>query len=253
MNDDNNNFIGKGLLIAFCAFFIIWCFLFVHGFAYDLKLYGYDFNGFDSNADGIFTEFIKNDLDLNKYTERENFNVLKDKLIKAGYSESYINQFKIIDSPTPTPYVKSEEEIKEEVKKEIEEENNKREQLKSEIIEELNKTELDTDNGASDSIVSDENMEIRSISDSSGHNLDDIYDLLSDIYNGQYSLNESITDLNDSVSSIKNANDLENESPLEKPIENYNVKETVLLIIALVLVLGGIGFFIFKFTPTFRG
>lgn len=247
-NDNNNGFIFKGLIVGFIALFLAWCLFYVRGFAYNLTLYDYNFNGFDSNADYIFTDFIKNDLDLVKYTERENFNVLKDKLIKGGYSEDYINQFKIVPTPSPTPYVMSDEERTQKIKDEIIDEINTKNQLKSEILE-----ELQTDNGATDSIVSDQNMEIRTTETSTGHNLDDIYDLLTDIYNSQYSINENLTNLDDKVSDIQYYKSVEQESPIEKPIEEYNTKETLLLVIGLFLLLGGIGFFIFKFTPTFRG
>ena len=61
MEDNNNNFIFKGLIIGFLAFVFAWCLFFVRGFAYDLQLANYNFNGFDSNADDIFIDFVKND------------------------------------------------------------------------------------------------------------------------------------------------------------------------------------------------
>lgn len=247
-NNDKNNFIFKGILIAVFVFCVAWILFYVKGFAYDLTLCDYNFNGFDSNADQIFNDFITNELDLYNHTEKENLNMLIKKLKNSGYTDEYINQFKIKPSPSPTPYQISEEEKRENIKNEILNEINTKNEIKEEILK-----ELDTDNGATDSIVSDENMEIRSIDNSTIHNLDDVYDLLSDIYNSQYDTNNSIDLLRSDLANLKNSyTEIEYTSALEKPIEDYSVKETILLIIALLLLLGGIGFLIFKFTPVFR-
>ena len=255
-NDKKNDFLFKSIIIGFVAFALAWVFFCVKGFAYDLSLSDYDFNGFDSNADSIFIDFISNDLDLYNHTEKENLQMLIKKLKNSGYTDDYINQFKIKPSPSPTPYQESEEVKRENLKNEILNEINTKNEIKNEVLKELNDDSgksLGTDNGATDCIVSDENMNVRSLENTSGHNLDDIYDLLSDIYNSQYSMSDSISDMNTSIEHLsENYTEIEYTSALEKPIESYSVKETILLIIALLLVFGGIGFMIFKFVPTFH-
>lgn len=226
MNDENKYPIFKYIFISVLAFIIGWVFFSVRGFAYDLELGNYDFNGFDTNADFIFYDFIENDMDVYNNTEYENLNLLIQKLKENGYTDDYIQQYRIkVQTTVNEGYVPGAELVSD----------------PSSIIE------LTEENGATDAIVSDLFMENETTE--STYTIDDIYDLLSNIDTSIYNLNTNITDLSADVSALKDSNDIVNESPLTKEIEDFNTIEVIGLIIIFAILGGTVVFFCIKFTP----
>lgn len=98
-NNDDRYPIFLLVAIALIGLFFGWCFFYVKGFAYDLEVGNYDFNGFDSNADPTFEDFMNNAYQsLVSQGAPEDYiaNVLITYFLKpAGYSEEYIEQFRI--------------------------------------------------------------------------------------------------------------------------------------------------------------
>lgn len=225
--------IGKFILFAFISAFIAWCFFWVKGFAYDLEIGNYDFNGFDANADTIFIEWLESNSDYD-YRDTENLiNILK----VNGYTEEYINQFKI---KAQTTY------------NEVGSITGSENPLDGSSEPDM----LTTENGATDAIVSDENMQGITLDKQndlfgSGSTTDDfsetdtveIIELLTDI-------NTSISDLDDKISDIQYYKSVELESPIGKPIEEYTTVEFILLVILGFLIGGVVVFFCIKFVPS---
>lgn len=234
MNDEKYP-IWKFIALAFLGAFFAWCFFFVKGFAYDLELGNYDFNGFDENANFIFEDFLNNDIDVYNNTEYENLTLLKNKLIENGYTEDYINQFRIKvqttvnESYAPGPEYDSDP---------------------SSI------TELTEENGATDAIIRETNTEIP---ESIQENLytsqenplvsDDtqaILDILEDLSDQIATLNR-LTAENQAYYLADREEDT--ATVFEKEINNFTVMETIGLIIVFTLLGGGVVWFIFKFSP----
>ena len=138
MNDEKYP-IWKFILLAFLGAFFGWCFFFVKGFAYDLELGNYDFNGFDENADFIFEDFLDNDIDVYNNTEYENLSLLKNKLKENGYTDDYINQFRIKVQTTVNESYAPGPEL---------------------VSDPSSITELTEENGATDAIIREANEEI---------------------------------------------------------------------------------------------
>lgn len=234
MNDEKYPF-WKFFLLAFLGAFVAWCFFFVKGFAYDLELGNYDFNGFDENADFIFEDFIENDMNVYNNTEYENLVLLKSKLIENGYTDDYINQFRIKVQTTVNESYATGPELDSDP---------------SSI------TELTEENGATDAIIRETNEEIPAdIQEnfySSQENTfvsDDtqaILDLLEDMSDQLATLNR-LTSENQAYYLADREEDT--QSIYDKEINDFTVMETIGLIIIFALLGGGVVWFVFKFSP----
>lgn len=234
MNDEKYP-IWKFIALAFLGAFFAWCFFFVKGFAYDLELGNYDFNGFDENADFIFEDFLDNDIDVYNNSEYENLTLLKNKLIENGYTDDYINQFRIKvqttvnESYAPGPELDSDP---------------------SSI------TELTEENGATDAIIREINAEIpESIQENLytsqentlvSDDIQAILDILEDLSDQIATLNR-LTAENQAYYLADREED--KATVFEKEINNFTVMETIGLIIVFTLLGGGVVWFIFKFSP----
>lgn len=224
--------LGKLILVAVIGFISAFLFFSIRGFAYDLELGNYDFNGFDDNADFIFDDFIENDMDVYNNTEYENLNLLIQKLKDNGYTDEYIQQYRIKVQTTVNENFESRSSVHE----------------RSEGADLPDREiELTEENGATDAIVSDLFMENETTENT--YTINDIYDLLSNIDTSIYNLNSNITDLSADVSALKDSSDIVNESPLTKEIENFNTVEVIGLIILFAILGGTVVFFCIKFTP----
>lgn len=242
MNDDNRYPITKYILVSVLAFVVAWFFFFVRGFAYDLEIDNYDFNGFDSNADSIFEDFIQNDADFYTYSDSHNLNLLLQKLKENGYTQEYIDQFRIKVQTTQNDVSSVP-----------------REQSESEM--------LTTENGATDAIVSDENMtgisddlqnDLFSDSETENENIttnEDITTLLSDIISNQEEMSTQLSTLNrlteENQAYYLKFRGEDTKSVFDKQIENFTVTETIGLILVAVCLIGGVVFLCYHFVPTF--
>lgn len=234
MNDEKYP-IWKFIALAFLGAFFAWCFFFVKGFAYDLELGNYDFNGFDENADFIFEDFLDNDIDVYNNSEYENLTLLKNKLIENGYTDEYINQFRIKVQTTINENYASGSELDSDP---------------SSIIE------LTEENGATDAIIRETNTEIpesiqENLYTSQENSLvsDDtqaILDILEDLSDQIATLNR-LTAENQAYYLADREEDT--ATVFEKEINNFTVMETIGLIIVFTLLGGGVVWFIFKFSP----
>lgn len=234
MNDEKYP-IWKFIALAFLGAFFAWCFFFVKGFAYDLELGNYDFNGFDENADFIFEDFLDNDIDVYNNSEYENLTLLKNKLIENGYTEDYINQFRIKVQTTINENYAPGSELDSDP---------------SSIIE------LTEENGATDAIIRETNTEIpesiqENLYTSQENSLvsDDtqaILDILEDLSDQIATLNR-LTAENQAYYLADREEDT--ATVFEKEINNFTVMETIGLIIVFTLLGGGVVWFIFKFSP----
>lgn len=234
MNDEKYP-IWKFIALAFLGAFFAWCFFFVKGFAYDLELGNYDFNGFDENADFIFEDFLDNDIDVYNNSEYENLILLKNKLIENGYTEDYINQFRIkVQTTVNENYAPG-----------------------SELDSDPNSIiELTEENGATDAIIRETNTEIpesiqENLYTSQENSLvsDDtqaILDILEDLSDQIATLNR-LTAENQAYYLADREEDT--ATVFEKEINNFTVMETIGLIIVFTLLGGGVVWFIFKFSP----
>lgn len=234
MNDEKYP-IWKFIAIAFFGAFFAWCFFFVKGFAYDLELGNYDFNGFDENADFIFEDFLNNDIDVYNNSEYENLTLLKKKLIENGYDEDYINQFRIkIQTTVNEGYAPGAEFD----------------------LDPSSITELTEENGATDAIIRETNTEIPEEIQENLYTTQEntlvsedtqaILDVLEDLSDQMATLNR-LTSENQAYYLADREEDT--ATVFEKEINNFTVLETIGLIIVFTLLGGGVVWFVFKFSP----
>lgn len=234
MNDEKYP-IWKFILMAFLGAFFAWCFFFVKGFAYDLELGNYDFNGFDENANFIFEDFLNNDIDVYNNSEYENLTLLKKKLIENGYDENYINQFRIKVQTTFNEGYAPETEF---------------------YSDPSSITELTEENGVTDAIIRENNIEIpESIQENLyttqentliSEDTQAILDVLEDLSDQMATLNR-LTSENQTYYLADREEDT--ATVFEKEINNFTVLETIGLIIVFTLLGGGVVWFVFKFSP----
>lgn len=233
--------LGKLILVAIIGFISAVLFFSVRGFAYDLELGNYDFNGFDSNADFIFEDFIENDMDVYNNTTYENLNLLIQKLKDNGYTDEYINNYRIkVQTTVNESYAPGSSAL----------------EHSGNADDPSSITELTEENGATDAIIRESNTELTdemlenlyTDEQNQGETVDntEIITILEDISNQIATLNR-LTEENQAFYLADREEDT--QSIFDKPINEFTVIESIGVFIVFALLCGVVVFFCLKFTP----